>query len=207
MTLMDEAVKPMAETIYETERLRVRRWTEADVPRLVEFYSHPDVWEHVPDLRVRDVEEMEQRLPRLMESYERYGPGLGVWAAERMSDGLAVGTVMLKNLPDGQEQITDDVEIGWHLARDCWGQGYATEMARGALAHGFERQGLDCILAVTSTENLRSQAVMKRLGMVYRGMTQAYYGMDLMLYGIDQERWRGQRSSDPLAPTDSGEWR
>jgi RimJ/RimL family protein N-acetyltransferase len=168
MTLLDEAVKPMAETIYETERLRVRRWNEADVPRLVEFYSHPDVWEHVPDLRVRDVEEMEQRLPRLIESYERYGPGLGVWAAERMSDGLAVGTVMLKNLPDGQEQITDDVEIGWHLARDCWGQGYATEMA-----------------------------VMKRLGMVYRGMTQAYYGMDQVLYGIDQKRWRGQRSSDP----------
>jgi ribosomal-protein-alanine N-acetyltransferase len=180
----------MVEVVYETQRLAVRRWSEADVDRLFEIYSHPDVCEHIPDLQVQSVEEIEERMPRILASYERYGEGFGVWAAVRKSDGVTVGTVMLKNLPDGDDQITDDREIGWHLARECWGQGYATEMAGGALGYGFGPKGLDHILAVTSTENIRSQAVMGRLGMVHQGMTEAYYGMNLVLYDIRPEYFR-----------------
>jgi RimJ/RimL family protein N-acetyltransferase len=57
------------------------------------------------------------------------------------------------------------VEIGWRLARSAWGQGYATEAARAALAHGFDTLELPEILAVTTATNLRSQAVMRRIGM------------------------------------------
>ncbi len=57
------------------------------------------------------------------------------------------------------------MEIGWRLARPAWGQGYATEAARTVLAHGFGTLELPEILAVTTATNLRSQAVMRRLGM------------------------------------------
>jgi RimJ/RimL family protein N-acetyltransferase len=60
--------------------------------------------------------------------------------------------------------FTPAVEIGWRLSRDAWGNGYATEAARAALDFGFG-SGLEEIVSMTSTTNLRSQAVMQRLGM------------------------------------------
>ena len=144
----------------------------------------------MPEIQVSRIEEIEARLPLMLRTYTRYGEGYGVWAAERKSDGFAVGTVMLKFFPDAEDAITEDVEIGWHLGRESWGRGYATEMATGALAYGFDRLGNTRIAAVTEPENHRSMAVMERLGMIHRGMTTAYYGVQSVLYDIDRARWR-----------------
>lgn len=57
------------------------------------------------------------------------------------------------------------VQIGWRLMRRAWGCGYATEAARAALTDAFGRVGLDAVVAYTSPDNLRSQAVMDRLRM------------------------------------------
>jgi ribosomal-protein-alanine N-acetyltransferase len=59
------------------------------------------------------------------------------------------------------------VEIGWRLARDAWGYGYATEAARAALAFGFSEVRLDEIVSFTVTANTRSRAVMERIGMTH----------------------------------------
>ena len=59
------------------------------------------------------------------------------------------------------------VEVGWRLARSVWGHGYATEVAMVALEHGFATVGLPEILAVTTTTNLHSQTMMRRIGMTY----------------------------------------
>lgn len=56
-------------------------------------------------------------------------------------------------------------EIGWRMIRAAWGFGYASEAAAAALAHGFERLNLKEIIAYTAPANLRSRAVMERLGM------------------------------------------
>lgn len=61
--------------------------------------------------------------------------------------------------------FTPAVEIGWRLARSAWGKGYATEAARRALRFAFEDRGLDEVVSFTSAGNLRSQAVMERIGM------------------------------------------
>ena len=61
--------------------------------------------------------------------------------------------------------FTPAVEVGWRLARAYWGRGYATEVARAALADGFGRLGLDEIVSFTVPGNTRSRAVMERLGM------------------------------------------
>src|SRR3546814_5673668 len=64
--------------------------------------------------------------------------------------------------------VADRVEIGWRLARDCWGAGFASEAARGAAAWTFENLPDDEIRAITWRGNVRSRAVMERLGMRYR---------------------------------------
>jgi RimJ/RimL family protein N-acetyltransferase len=61
----------------------------------------------------------------------------------------------------------DGVEIGWRLARRAWGHGYATEAARAALAYGFGTLGRPEILAIAAAGNVRSRAVMSRLGMTH----------------------------------------
>lgn len=163
--------------VFETERLIARRWVPEDAPDLFAIYSHPEVTRFLTGTRVSTMEEIHDRLPRILGTYERYGPGFGVWAAVRKEDDLVLGMVLLKALPGPDEAIlTDDIEVGWHLRREVWGMGYATEMGAGALRHGFERQGLREIHAVVDPGNVASVAVAERLKMTLRGRTEAYYG-------------------------------
>jgi RimJ/RimL family protein N-acetyltransferase len=89
--------------------------------------------------------------------------GIGLAVAERKADGAFVGMVGLSRVRFAPMQGA--VEIGWRLARVHWGQGYATEAARGWLGHGFGVMGLKEIIAYTVPANLASQRVMARLGM------------------------------------------
>jgi RimJ/RimL family protein N-acetyltransferase len=101
-----------------------------------------------------------------------------------------VGTVMLKHLPGLEDQLTDGVEVSWHLGSDSWGQGYATEMAAAVMEHGFQTQGLERIYAVAHLENEASFAVMRRLGMKHLGPNQVYYdGAKADVFAIDAPDW------------------
>jgi len=91
--------------------------------------------------------------------------GFGFWAVEIRGSGESIGFTGLDVVDDGMPFT--GVEVGWRLARSAWGHGYATEAALVALEHGFATVGLPEILAVTTTTNLRSRAVMRRIGMTY----------------------------------------
>jgi len=74
--------------------------------------------------------------------------------------------VALQLFPNLREYMPfGGVEVGWRLARPAWGHGYATEAALAAAGYGFAVMGLPEIFAVTTAGNLRSQAVMRRIGM------------------------------------------
>jgi len=90
--------------------------------------------------------------------------GYGLWAVERKDTAGFIGYVGLwpATFP---AHFTPAVEVGWRLAADQWGHGYATEAARAALAHGFDSLGLEEIVSFTSSVNVRSWRVMERLGM------------------------------------------
>jgi len=101
---------------------------------------------------------------RIEAGFER--DGFGLWAAEMRGTGEFVGFAGLN--PVGFEApFTPAVEVGWRLARVAWGNGYATEAGRAALAFGFERVGLAEIVSFTTVANHRSRAVMERLGMTH----------------------------------------
>lgn len=88
----------------------------------------------------------------------------GLWAVEVRDDTDFIGYVGLST-PSFDAHFMPAVEVGWRLARACWGSGFATEAARAAIADGFERIGLPEIVSFTSPLNVRSIRVMERLGM------------------------------------------
>jgi RimJ/RimL family protein N-acetyltransferase len=80
--------------------------------------------------------------------------------------------------------LTDDVEVGWHLARAHWGHGYATEAARALINHGFHTLNLDTINAVVNPANAASIRVTQRLGMTPLGRTRKYYNAVVELFRL-----------------------
>ena len=92
--------------------------------------------------------------------------GWGLWAVEVVEGAPFIGFVGLAQ-PRFEAHFTPAVEIGWRLAREHWGSGYATEGARAALSFAFDELGLEEIVSFTTVANERSRKVMERLGMTH----------------------------------------
>jgi RimJ/RimL family protein N-acetyltransferase len=92
--------------------------------------------------------------------------GYGLWAVEIPGQAEFIGYVGLA-LQTFEAHFTPAVEVGWRLAHDYWGRGFATEAARAAIADGFTRVGLDEIVSFTAPANVRSVRVMQQLGMTH----------------------------------------
>ena len=90
--------------------------------------------------------------------------GLGFWIVERRADGVVIGFCGLKR-GDAHNPIDGEIEAGWIIARPYWRQGYALEAMEAALAWGWAHFDVPRIVAITSRINLKSQALMTRLGM------------------------------------------
>jgi RimJ/RimL family protein N-acetyltransferase len=94
--------------------------------------------------------------------------GWGLWAVELKADRSFIGFVGL-HVPAAQLPFSPCTEVGWRLAFDYWGHGFATEAAQEALRVGFELLDLEEIVSFTALANRRSRAVMERLGMKESG--------------------------------------
>ncbi len=145
---------------FRTERLLLRRWREDDRQPFADLNADPEVMRHFPAPLTRADSD---RLAGLADQ-ELGDRGYGLWAVEVPGADPFIGFVGL-NQPRFDAHFTPAVEVGWRLARRAWGRGYATEAARAALALGFAQAGLAEIVSFTVPANLRSRAVMERLGM------------------------------------------
>jgi RimJ/RimL family protein N-acetyltransferase len=146
--------------LIATERLLLRDWREADLDPFVAMNADPVVMEFFPETYT---EERTRRFVAVIR--ERWTQlGYSLWAVERKDTGRLIGYIGLwpATFP---AHFTPAVEVGWRLAADQWGHGYATEGARAALDYGFNTVGLDEIVSFTSAINVRSWRVMERLGM------------------------------------------
>ena len=152
----------MAEVVAETERLRLRTWDPEDERRFYDIMNVPAVMRWLGGLQTP--EEWNAAYQRLRD-YER-DFGFTFWIVERRCDGEILGFCGLKraNAPGG-EAIAGEVEIGWRLREDAWGQGYAKESAIASLNLAFERFAAPQVVALTAEQNVTSQGLMKRLGM------------------------------------------
>ena len=143
-----------------TERLLLRRWRDEDREPFAALNVDPIVMEHFPALLSRS--ESDAFVDRIEEKFDANGYGL--WAVEVRGSDKFIGFVGLNPVPF-EAHFTPALEVGWRLARSAWGCGYATEGGKAALQFAFENVGVREIVSFTSTTNVRSQAVMQRLGM------------------------------------------
>ncbi|MEJ0064807.1 MAG: GNAT family N-acetyltransferase [Caulobacteraceae bacterium] len=145
--------------VIETERLILRPWREADRAPFVAMSADPAVMDTLGG--VLSAEQAQAYIERAGKHLAIFG--FTRWAVERRDDGAFIGAVGLAPI-HASLPMPAGFEMGWRLARNAWGQGYASEAAAAAIEHGFE-QGLTEVFAFTSRPNLRSQAVMARAGL------------------------------------------
>ena len=146
----------------ETKRLILRRWRSNDVEPFSQLNADPRVMEFFPAVLSRA--ETEAMISTIEERIGR--DGFGFWAAELKETKAFLGFIGL-NAPGYPLPFSPCVEVGWRLAFDCWGKGYAQEGARAALAFGFENLRLKEIVSFTTVNNLRSRRAMEGIGMTY----------------------------------------
>lgn len=146
--------------MIETERLVLRQWRDDDREPFAAMGRDPEVMACFPSLLTR--EQSDALVDRVIDIITR--DGFGFWALEVRGGPGFVGFC-------GISRVTFDapfvpaVEVGWRLARDHWGKGYASEAARAAVAYGFRTLGLAEIVAFLLPANARSAAVCERIGM------------------------------------------
>src|SRR5256885_12065877 len=147
----------MACPLIATERLVLREWRDPDLEAFIAMNTDPVVMEFFP--QTYNPERTRRFVDRILECWAERGYGL--WAVERKDTAGFIGYVGLwpATFP---AHFTPAVEVGWRLAADQWGHGYATEAARAALAYGFDALGLDEIVSFTSNTNVRSWRAMGR---------------------------------------------
>lgn len=171
------------DAVFRTERLDVRPWTHDDAEVLYDIYRRWEVarWLGATPSVAESVEEMHGTVDRWA---ARAPEPYGIWAVvPREGSGVPVGTVLLVPFRDAAGQPMTEVEVGWHFHPDAWGNGYATESARGALEVAWAA-GLDEVYAVIYAGNDRSVAVTRRLGMVALGRTDRFYGIELDAFRV-----------------------
>jgi RimJ/RimL family protein N-acetyltransferase len=162
----------------ETERLILRMWREEDDfepyarmcadPEVMRFlggqtFSRMEAWRHMALL----VGHWHLR-------------GYGHWAVEEKASGQMIGRIGFL-YPVGWP----DFEIGWTLAREHWGKGYAIEGARRALEYAFTELDREHVISLIHPENQGSIRVAERLGERVEGKAEMF-GMELLVYGIDR---------------------
>jgi RimJ/RimL family protein N-acetyltransferase len=168
-------------TVITTDRLVVRPWRLDEADRFFDIYRRPEVVRWLGDEPMRDRSEAITMIERNLTRLDADGR-FGSWAVIERSTGVPVGSVILKPLPNND----GEVEIGWQLHPNSWGNGFASEAASAVLDRGFA-DGLSEVWAVTDLDNTRSAAVCRRIGMGLLGITHRWYHEPSLMF------WAGSR--------------
>jgi RimJ/RimL family protein N-acetyltransferase len=149
----------VGEAILTTPRLILRSWRETDRDAFAALNADPEVMWDLGGPFVRA--DSDAKFDRCRATFRQHG--FSRLAIEERQGGFLGYAGIMPAAPN--HPLGPHVEIGWRLASAVWGKGYATEAAGAVLRNAFEILGLTEILAYTAADNVRSQAVMERLGM------------------------------------------
>ncbi len=176
---------------FETARLRLRQWRDSDREPFAALNADPVTMEYFPSTLTRHASDASIDAWRSQFAARNWSN----WALELHASGEFIGfaglTVPVRVLP-----FSPCVEIGWRLAREHWGMGYATEAAREVLRVGFEWLALNEIVSFTTVPNRRSWAVMQRIGMQrqddfdYPGLPSGHPLRRHCLYRLSRDQWQ-----------------
>jgi len=181
----------MNELRLETERLVLRMFREDDLEQYARICADPEVVRYLGDGQTLNRVEAWRQMATIVGHWQLRG--YGPWAVEERESGRLVGRLGFFN-PEGWPGF----ELGWVLAREHWGKGYATEGARRALAYAFAEMGREHVMSLIHPDNGASIRVAERLGERLEGRTELF-GHEVLVYGIDRAGWRapGRRREAP----------
>jgi RimJ/RimL family protein N-acetyltransferase len=183
-----------AQIVLETERMVLRRFTEADAGPLAALYGDPRVMRFITVQPPSPAEVESRILPAYLREYRELAAGLGSFAAVEKETGEMAGRFSLK--PANSYGLAGGAELGYRLYPAFWGRGLATEGARALIGSAFERLLLDRVVATTMADNAGSWRVLEKCGM-RRVRTFRYPDADLMpgaehgdfVYELTQGDW------------------
>jgi RimJ/RimL family protein N-acetyltransferase len=150
------------QTILTTPRLILRRWQKSDHQPFAEMNADPRVMEFFPNRLT--CEQSDRLVDRIEAGFAQHG--FGLCAVELQSNHSFLGFIGL-SVPNFEAHFTPCVEIGWRLAANVWGQGFATEGARAIAGYAFDTLKLDSLVSFTTEQNVRSRRVMEKIGMTF----------------------------------------
>ena len=168
----------------ETERLITRFITQADVPAWRQYCCDPLATQFTA-IAGKTPEEMSQAW--IDRTLNRYATGkYGVQALLSKATGELIGMAGLIIQEIGGK---NELEVGYHLLRKYWGNGYATEAARRFKDYGFENSSYDSIVSIIHHRNFPSKKVAARNGMTLMATNVRFTDDDYDLYGITRDEW------------------
>jgi RimJ/RimL family protein N-acetyltransferase len=178
-------------TELETERLRLRLWSDDDLAELERVNADPRFTRFLnPGGEIYRPGWTADKLARMRADWERNG--WGTWAVEALDTGRLVGRVGFQF----HRLWPDDPELGWGVDPELWGRGYATEAARAALHHAFDVLGFVRVVSILHPENAPSIRVAEKIGeRPYASVPWEPEGIDLFVYAIGGEEYARLQST------------
>ncbi len=165
--------------MIETQRLRLRRITDADAAFILELLNEPAYIRNIGDRGLRTLDDARRYIEvRLAPDYEKRG--FGLYAVEPRAGGAPLGISGLV-----KRESLQDVDIGYAFLQRHWGQGYALEAAQAVLRHARDDIGLKRLVAITAPDNEASMALLRKIGMRFEKVLQlpegesAFFSTDL----------------------------
>jgi ribosomal-protein-alanine N-acetyltransferase len=162
--------------ILETDRLRLRPVAAGDLDEFAALYGDPEVVRFIGYRSPMTREQTAERLVFMLDHWRQHG--FGMWALLLKADGRFVGRCGMRYLDE-----TTEIEVGYTLAREFWGQGFATEAARAVVRYALDVMKVSRLVAVADPANVASIKVMKKLGMTFEGMGR-FYNSNCVLYAL-----------------------
>ena len=148
--------------MIETPRLILRPWRQSDLPEFIRVTNTPAVMRYLGG--VAAPEAMQSLYARMIASQAEHG--FCFWIAQRQADEALLGFCGFKICTAGP--AAGEIEIGWRLREDAWGQGYAHEAATACLDWAWCNLSCAQVVAITLPANTKSRALMQRLGLSHR---------------------------------------
>jgi RimJ/RimL family protein N-acetyltransferase len=180
--------------MIETKRLQLRGWKAGDDALLHEHCNTPAVMRWLGGVKTREL--MSEIAAKFATWQEEHGHTF--WVVERKEDRAFFGFCGLKIANDPGSPVEGELEIGWRLREDAWGQGYAKEAASASLDFAFSTLGAERVVALTVPGNAPSWGLMERLGMIRRPELD-YSGPEwaedvVIVYVIGRPEWQARTS-------------
>ena len=170
--------------MIRTERLLIRKPQIEDAPGLLEAFADPEAMRYIGDGSTTDLAGAEEAVDRWLERWDAWG--LGMFVVERAEDARVLGRAgFLCWDPETWEIGGSETELGWGLAREHWGHGYATEAALALRDWALGERGLIRLISLIQHENLRSVRVAEKLGERYERDVEVR-GKPTRLYSLER---------------------